>query len=145
MAKSRGKPYLPGNTAGTGRPVGSRNKATQAAQDLFGEFAVPLTRKCIALGGQGDHTALKLCMERVSAPCKDTPVEFQLPVVQTVRDLPDACNAVNQAVSHGKLTPAEGLNMMALLEHTRRILDTTEIEARLKALEELHAPEKEQP
>jgi hypothetical protein len=136
MAKPRGRPFLPGNTAGSGRPPGSRNKATQAAQDLFGEYAVPLTRKCISLAGQGDRTALKLCIERVSAPCKDTPVEFPLPVVRTVHDLLDAANAIIQAVSQGELTPVEGRDVMTLLEPQRRILEIADIEPRLRAVEE---------
>jgi hypothetical protein len=84
MAKPRGCPFPPSNTAGSGRPPGSRNETTQAAQGLFGEYAAPLPRKCIGIAGQGDRAVLKLCIERVSAPCKDAPVEFPLPVVRTV-------------------------------------------------------------
>jgi len=50
-----------------GRPKGIRNKATMAAQELLDGEAEALTRKAIEKAMEGDMTALKLCLERISS------------------------------------------------------------------------------
>jgi hypothetical protein len=137
MAKPRGRPFAPGNTAGSGRPLGSRNKGSLAAQALFAEHSELLTRKCIFLAMQGDRIALPLCMERVCPPIRDTPSAFQLPVVRALDDLLDAANTVTQAISQGELTPEQGLKVMDLLEKDRTFLVAVEDATRRKAIEEL--------
>jgi hypothetical protein len=44
---------------------------------------------------------------------------------------------VVQAVSEGDLTPIEGAQVMGLVDSFRRVLETTELEARVAALEGL--------
>jgi hypothetical protein len=85
----------------------------------------------MALGG--DATALRLCLERIVPPRKD--VTFDLPRMETARDAAKAAGAVLGAVADGDLTPTEGAHIMALVETYRRTLETTELEARLAALE----------
>jgi hypothetical protein len=46
-----------------------------------------------------------------------------------------AAGAVLEAVAAGELTPNEGAHLMALVETYRRTLETTELEARVAALE----------
>ena len=50
-------------------------------------------------------------------------------------DAAQAAGAVLQAVSEGDLTPSEGAQVMALVETYRRTLETSELEARVVALE----------
>ena len=52
-----------GNPAG--RPVGSRNAATELAQALLDGEADALIRKCVEMALDGDRTAMKLCLERL--------------------------------------------------------------------------------
>ena len=52
-----------GNPAG--RPPGSRNPATLAAEVLLEGEAEALTRRAIERAMEGDVTALRLCLERV--------------------------------------------------------------------------------
>ena len=52
--------FTRGNRYGRGRPEGSRNKATLAAQTLLDGEAEALTRKVIDLALSGDITALRL-------------------------------------------------------------------------------------
>jgi hypothetical protein len=54
VTKTRGRPFAPGNP---GRPKGSRNKATLAAEALLDGEAEALTRKAIELALAGDVTA----------------------------------------------------------------------------------------
>ena len=135
MSKPRGRPFPDGNTAGRGRPMGSRNKATQVSQALFSDYAGPLTKKCIAQALQGEPGAMRLAMERVCPPQRDRAVEVPLPLVKELADLPVAAEAVMQAVGDGELTPAEGQQTMAMLVQRCNILLKSELEQRLRALE----------
>jgi hypothetical protein len=51
------------------------------------------------------------------------------------RDAAHAAGAVQGAVSEGDLIPGEGAHVMALVEAWWRAFETTELEARLTALE----------
>lgn len=124
--------FAPGNP---GRPKGARHKATRAVEKLLDGEAKELTRKAVSMALEGDTTALRLCLERIAPPRKDTPVCFALPPMKSANDACDAAQAVLQAVSEGQLTPLEGASVMTLVESYRRTLETTELEARLAALE----------
>ena len=124
--------FGPGNP---GKPKGTRHKATQAALALLDGEAEALTRQAVTLALGGDTTALRLCLERIAPPRRDAPVTFDLPPMETARDAAKAAGAVLGAVAEGELTPGEGASLMALVEGFRRTLETTELEARLAALE----------
>jgi hypothetical protein len=125
--------FGPGNP---GRPRGSRNKATQAVEAMLEGEAEALTRKAVAMALDGDTTALRLCLERLCPPRKDTPVTFALPAMATAQDAVQAAGAVLMAVSEGELTPGEAAQVMGLVDSFRRVLETSEMEARLADLEE---------
>lgn len=123
-------------TAGNpGRPPGARHKATRAALALLEGEAEGLTRKAVEIALEGDTTALRLCLERIVPAKKDAPVTFDLPPMQSAADAAKAAGAVLDAVALGDLTPIEGAHVMALVETYRRTLETTELEARVAALE----------
>lgn len=124
--------FAPGNP---GKPKGARHRATQAAQALLEGDGEALTRKAVQLALEGDTTALRLCLERIVPPRKDAPVQFDLPRMETAGDAAMAAGAVLAAVADGELTPIEGAHIMALVETYRRTLETSELEARLAALE----------
>ncbi len=124
-------------TAGNpGRPPGARHKATRAALALLDGEAEALTRQAVMLALDGDTTALRLCIERIVPVKKDTPVNFDLPTIQSAPDAAKAAGAVLDAVALGDLTPIEGAQIMTLIEAYRRTLETTEIEARMAELEQ---------
>jgi len=123
-------------TGNPGRPRGARHKATRAALALLDGEAETLTRKAVDLALTGDATALRLCLERIAPPRKDSPVQFDLPRMETARDAATAAGAVLDAVADGELTPTEGAHVMGLIEAFRRTLETTELEARVAALED---------
>jgi hypothetical protein len=129
------------NTDGTfaqgnpGKPRGARHKATQAALALLDGHAEALTRKAVDMALAGDVAALRMCLDRVAPVRKDAPVTFALPAMTCARDAAQAAGAVLGAVSEGELTQAEGAHVMGLVEAWRRTFETTELEARLIALE----------
>ena len=133
------------NTAGqfsagnTGRPKGSRNKATIAIESLLQGQAEALTQTAITKALGGDSLALRLCMERIAPAPKDQPASFNLPEMNNALDASEAAGSVLTAVSEGELTPIEATRVMGLIDSYRRTLELTEIEQRLQALEHRNA------
>ena len=80
--------------------------------------------------------ALRLCMERIAPASKDNPVSFTLPQMSNALDASQAAESVLTAVSEGNLTPIEATRVMGLIDSYRRTLELTEIENRLKVLED---------
>lgn len=122
-------------TGNPGKPKGTRHKATQAALALLDGEAETLTRQAVTMALGGDGAALRLCLERIAPARRDAPVTFNLPPMQSAADAAKAAGAVLEAVALGDLTPTEGAHIMALVETYRRTLETTELEARVTALE----------
>lgn len=122
-------------TGNTGRPAGARNRTTVAVLELLEGQAEALSHKAVEMALAGDTVALRLCLERLAPPRKDSPVQFPLPQMKTAHDAAKAAAAVLEAVSVGDLTPTEGAQMMGLVDSYRRTLETSELEARVVALE----------
>src|SRR5512143_4099790 len=133
IPKTRGRPFQPGNP---GRPKGSRHKYLLAIEALLDGEAEGLTRKAIELALAGDTVALRLCLERIAPPRKDRPVTFPLPPIQTAADGAAAMAAILQSVAAGEITPDEAETVAGLVEIHRRVVETTELEARLAQLEQ---------
>ena len=129
------------NTAGqfsagnSGRPNGSRNKATIAIEILLQGQAEALTQTAVTKALEGDSVALRLCMERIAPAPKDQPVSFSLPKMKNALDASEAAGSVLTAVSEGELTPVEATRVMGPIDSYRRTLELTEIKQRLQALE----------
>ena len=129
------------NTAGqftednSGRPTGSRNKATIAIESLLQGQTEALTQTAVAKALESDSVALRLCMEHIAPAPKDQPVSFSLPKMKNALDASEAAGSVLSAVSEGELTQIEATRVMGLIDSYRRTLELTEIEQRLQALE----------
>jgi len=133
----RGKPFEPGNSGNpSGRPRGSRNKVTLAIEALLDGEAEALTRKAIELAKAGDMQALRLCMDRLAPPRRDSPVAFNLPEMTTVSDAVLAMGAVLKAVAEGELTPTEAAELTRMVQAFAKIIETAEFEERVRKLEE---------
>src|SRR6516225_4824452 len=75
--KQRRRPFEKGRSGNpAGRPRGSRNRSTLAAQLLLQGEAEALTRKAVELALGGDPTALRLCLDRLIAPHRERLVPF---------------------------------------------------------------------
>jgi len=115
--KRQDKRFKPGHSGNpNGRPKGSLNATTLAAQALLDGEAEILARKAIELAKGGDLAALRLCIDRLVPPRKDRPVPFDLPKIESARDAANAISAVLTAVSTGDLTPAEASDVTRLLD-----------------------------
>jgi hypothetical protein len=119
-----------------GKPRGARHKATQAALALIDGKGEALTRKAIDMALAGDSVALRLCLERLAPPRKDAPVRFDLPAMEGAESAAQAMGAILASVAKGDLTPSEAGALAGIVEGYRKTLELTELEARIKALEE---------
>lgn len=145
MNKPRGRPFAPGNTLGRGRPKGSHNGSKPPGQNLLEEYREHVVRKCIALAMQGDRTALRLCMERISPARRDACITMNLPAIRNAGDVDKAAEKVTQAIRRGDLTPAEGGILMNILESRSRVIERVQMESRIEELEEKMAANKLRP
>jgi len=139
--KQRGRPFKAGRSGNPeGRPRGSRNKATMAVEALLDGEANAIARKAVEKALEGDMAALRLCLERLLPPRRDRPIAFDLPIIQSVSDALNASSAVLTACAAGTLSPGEAAEVMGLISTHVRMLEMTDIEARLTALEKAQQP-----
>ena len=105
--EQRGRPFVSGESGNpAGRPHGSRNKATLAAEALLDGEAEALTRKAVDLALAGDTTALRICLDRL-LPCRRSrPVCFTMPAMGKAGDAVTTMNAITAAVAAGDLDGA---------------------------------------
>ena len=139
--KPRGRPFAPGSSGNPlGRPKGSRNKATLAAEMLLEGEADAITRKALDLALEGDLTAIRLCLERIVPPRRDRLVSFELPEIETTKDAIEASAVVLSECGEGVLSIREAADVMALIAAHGKLLELSELEDRLIALEKRVQP-----
>jgi Family of unknown function (DUF5681) len=136
IRKQRGKPFQPGQSGNpAGRPPGARHKTTRAIEALLeGQFEA-LTQAAIGKALEGDGVALRLCLDRIAPPRKDSPVVFALPSIKTAGDTVTASSALLDAVASGEVTPDEAGRIMALLTAHKALVEAGDLEVRVTALE----------
>ena len=128
--------FKPGHSGNpNGRPAGSRHRTTLAIDALLDGEAEKITRKAVEMALRGDGVAMRLCLDRLAPARKDRPVPFTLPTLETAADAKEAAAAIVRAVADGNLTPSEAAELSKILDNFLRVVEATEFEARLEALE----------
>ena len=131
-----GRPFERGESGNpAGRPAGSRNQATIAAEQVLDGEAAALTRKAVELALGGDALAVRLCLDRIIAPRRDRPVALALPPIDSIADLAGAMTALATAAAHGAITPGEAADFAQVVETIVRAIDAADFERRLRLLE----------
>jgi hypothetical protein len=134
--KPRGRPFEPGRSGNpNGRPKGSRNRITRAVEELINDQAEGLAEKAIEKALAGDAAMLRVLLSRIVPAQRARAVEFELPGIKTLADASAASAAVLAACSGGEISPAEADVIMAMIATHVRILEKTDLEARLIAAE----------
>ena len=122
-----------GNPAG--KPKGAKDKRTEL-RELLKPHAAKLVQKVVDLALAGDVSALRICIDRIIPPVRENRLSIALPVVKDVAGCTAAQAAILQAVTKGELLPGEAEALSALIEHQRRGLESSDHEARMRAVEE---------
>ncbi|MGI6854363.1 DUF5681 domain-containing protein [Mesorhizobium sp. 1B3] len=135
---TRWKPGQSGNPKG--RKAGSRLKILVDLDEQAEAAAKDIVKAMIEKAKGGDAVAARTLLERVWPPRKGARLQFDLPAVRKADELPTAISAINQQVAEGDLSPDEGALVVGLLEAQRKAIETSELAARVAALEERMAP-----
>src|SRR6266446_1738019 len=78
--KARGRPFKPGNP---GRPPGSKNKTTQALEQLAEGQAEQLVQKVLEQALEGDVASQRMMLDRVYVPPKARPINVTMPAIHS--------------------------------------------------------------
>jgi hypothetical protein len=127
--------FKPGNPGGPGRREGSRNKATLLLDALADGEAETILNKQIEKAKEGDQRAAEFILGRAWPARRGRPVSVDLPPIETAADLVKALGVVANAVAGGELSPEEGDAVASILDAKRRAIETTDVLARIEALE----------
>jgi hypothetical protein len=134
MNKPRGRPFEPGNQFGRGRPQGSRNRP-KPGSDLLNKSG-DLMDECVRRAlEEGDRSAMRLCMERISPIRRGAPLLFKLPTMRSARDAERAAGEVTLALQRGQCTLPEATELMRFLQAHVQLLEDVQMEHRLYELE----------
>ena len=118
-----------------GRPQGSRNSSTMAAEVLLENQAAAITQKLVDMAMDGDPAALRLCVSRLMPIKRERRISFEMPPLEGSQGALRAIGTVLEAVGSGAITPSEGQALASLLETHRRTFEVEELEHRIESLE----------
>jgi hypothetical protein len=125
-----------GNPAG--KPRGARHATTVLAEKLMHDDAEEVVKAVISAAKGGDMPAARLILERIAPARKDRPINFDMPAIGAVADLPKATNAIIEAVSKGEITPSEASELGKVVDAHVKAIEVTDLNERIARLEEAH-------
>jgi hypothetical protein len=131
--KVRGRPFKPGNP---GRPPGSKNKVTQALEQLVEGQAEQLVQKVLEQALAGDAACQRMMLDRVYTPPKARPINVMMPAINSREDALSAIACICKALGEGGLTPDEITALSLVIGRSIQVIELQDHERRIAALEE---------
>lgn len=123
------------NKFGKGRPKGSKNRVTIAAENLFEEESGAIARQAVNMALKGHPQMIKMIMERVVPIKKSSPVKLKgMPKVDNVKSAGAAAEFILQSIANGDVSPLDGEILSRVLDKRLHSLQITEIEEELKKI-----------
>ena len=122
-----------GNPAG--RPRGSRNKSTLLLENALASDGKAIVNKAIEMAKDGDHIALRLCMERLLPRRKHESIECELPPIEKAADAVAALSTISAAVGAGDVARSEAAALARVVDFCVRALATLGFDERLAKVE----------
>lgn len=121
----------------SGNPVGRpRGSKSEEMRRLIESNSREIMESVINSARNGDMTAARFLLERVIAPKRSNPIQFNLPKVESAKDATKALEAVLVAQCDGTLTPEEVDSIVRTLNVYISITEVNNFADRLKAIEE---------
>lgn len=119
-----------------GKPKGARNRSALMAERLFADEVENICKMVIEEAKGGDMQAAKMILDRLLPPKKDTPIQIDLPKIESSSDVLKAVGCITDAVGIGQISPSEGEALARIVDIHTKALELNEFEKRLAALEE---------
>lgn len=132
---SRGRPFQPGNKLGRGRPKGSRNKVTHEAQKLFDKHAAAIIALAINKSRE-NAPILRMLASRIVPQQREAPLKLGNLATKTLEDLDLVSEILLEKAISGKIAPSDAQEISTMLENRRRVIETRDLNRRIKALED---------
>jgi hypothetical protein len=118
-----------------GRPQGSLNKATIFAKEMtlenLGEIIAAMHKAAV----EGNVQAQKFLISRVVPPARSQPLEFELPPIETPKDIVKAFDAIWTAVGAGEISLEDMDRLRFFLESKQKAIEGTELAAKIERIE----------
>ena len=137
----RGRPFEPGNKVSRGRPRGSRNKRSARGQQLLDQYGEAIMQTAVVQAIKGDRSLLRTFLFFLLRRPGDRPIQTGPLPMGSLEELSKSSEKVLQKVASGKLSPGEARNLIDLMKDHRLVLETEELEKRMRALEQLRESE----
>ncbi len=118
-----------------GKPKGSRNKSSLAAEALLEGSLEKICRRIEEEALDGNMHAAKMILERFLPPRKDRLIRIDLPEIKNYTDVLSASNFVLLAVCKGEISPSEGEALSRAITLHAQILEASELEQRVQTIE----------
>jgi hypothetical protein len=115
----------------SGRPRGSRNRATILFQNVLEDDAEAIARKAVDMAKAGDIAAIRICMDRLAPARRNDAIVFELPPIERATDTVVAAATIVTAVAAGDLAPSEAADLAKVIDIYLRALATGSFEERL--------------
>jgi len=120
----------------TGRPRGSRNKASLRMQEMLEQRAEELVNKLVAMAIAGNIGALRLCLDRLVPARRNEPLFCELPPLAKAADAAVAATAaIVSAATAGDVTADEAAKLAKVISLYIDSLEAHQFEDRLAKLE----------
>ncbi len=124
----------------SGNPAG-RVPGVERVRQLLEPHREDLVATAVRLALDGDTTALRLCLERLSPPPRPEGRSVVLPALETAHTLTEQAGAIMQAIAEGQVPADVGERLLAALAHVARAIEVDELASRVTALEQRGHPE----
>ena len=113
----RGRPFSPGISPNpSGRPLGSKNRATRLWEQMSGADAEEIIKIVLELARGGNTSMLKLVFNRLVPRLREGLVSIDLPPVNSAADWAAAIQAIRTAHLAGEITLSEAEGMARLVD-----------------------------
>jgi hypothetical protein len=119
----------------SGRPRGSRNKASLRMQELLEEHEEQLVKKAIELAMDRNIAALRLCFDRIAAARRTEPLFPEMPPLADAAGAVGAMASLASAAIAGDVTADEAVKLAKVISVYTTTLDVRDFQQRLAQLE----------
>jgi hypothetical protein len=122
-----------GNPAGKVR--GTRNKVTIAVEGLMGKYGEQVAARTVKRAVDGDVGAARLILDRIAPVRRGRAVHLKIGGIGDAASVMNAHAALLSEVAAGRLTPEEAEPISAMLGAHLKVIETTDIDRRLRDIE----------